>query len=72
MPKLKIGFEWYVAEGTQYKICGFAQTRFVYYLFEHIVYGLLNKNKCSKANHYLDHMLRVLQSISDVKCSQKL
>ena len=42
------------------------------YLFEHIVYGLLNKNKCSKANHYLDHMLRVLRSISRVVCSQKL
>ena len=29
------------------------------YLIEHIVYNLLNKNKCSTGNHYLACMLRV-------------
>ena len=47
------------------------QTRFVFYLFEHIVYGLLYKNRCSKANHYLDCMLRVLRSVSRVVWMKK-
>ena len=40
--------------------------------FEHNAYNLLNKNRCSKANHYLAHMLRVLSSVSHLVCSQKL
>ena len=47
-------------------------TRFVRYIFEHNVYDLLNKNRCTKASHYLDHMLRVLRSISREICRQKL
>ena len=47
-------------------------TRFVHCIFEHIVYDLLNNNRCSKASHYLDHMLRVLRSISREICGQKL
>ena len=49
-----------------------SQARFVHYLFEHIVCGLLNKNRCNKANNYLGCMLRALESISRVVCSQKL
>ena len=46
------------------------QTHFVHYLVEHIF--LQSKSRCSKANHYLDHILRVLWSISCVICSQQL
>ena len=48
------------------------QTRFIHYFFEHFVYGILNKNRFSKVNHYLGHMLRDLRSISRLVYSQKV
>ena len=32
-----------------------------YYLFEHTVFNLTNKNKCNIANQYLPHILRVFE-----------
>ena len=58
-----LGYTWYdcVKLTLQYSL----------FIWTHCLRFFLN-NRCSKANHYLDHMLRVLRSVSRVLCSQNL
>ena len=47
MPKLKIGFGWYVAGGHSAKICGFGQLQ-KKYLGKHFSVTVFGKNLTSK------------------------
>ena len=58
-----LGYTWYdcVKLTLQYSL----------FIWTHCLRFFLN-NRCSKANHYLDHMLRVLRSVSRVMQSKSL